>query len=264
MRDGKAHAPKRKAGGTSFVRPAARYATLAQALLEDIQAGRYSVGSQLPTEAELQARYDVSRHTVRQALRELKDLGVISSHPGIGTLVRARGYTPNFVHDASTVEDLLQLTKQTRMKVLSSQHVIADAALAAFLPCGEGQQWLTLVMLRFLPRHTIPIAHLRIYMRPEFSSIVAKIERTHLPLFRMIEQDHGQKLREIRQEITAIALDAEEAAALEAAPGSHALQVLRRYYNDQGRLTQVAVAKYPGGRFTHTSTFRLRPMSGDT
>lgn len=248
---------------TVYARPAARYATLAQTLIEEIQSGRYSVGSQLPTESELQERFDVSRHTVRQALRELKDLGIISSHPGVGTLVRARTSMPNLVHDASTVEDLLQITKQTRMKILESKDVIADAPLAAFLLCGEGQQWLKLTMLRFLPNYTIPIAHLTTYIRPEFSSIVRKIEQVDLPLFRMIEQDHGQKLREIKQEITSIALSEDEAAAVEAERGFHALQVLRRFYNAQNRLTQVTVGKYPGGRFTHTAAFRLRRPQSD-
>lgn len=262
-RERNGRAGQRRDLGALFARPAARYATLAQALLKDIQAGRYRVGSQLPTEQELQSRFDVSRHTVRQALRELKDLGIISSHPGIGTMVRAQSHLPNLVHDASTVEDLLQITKQTRMKVIKSEEVIADAHLAALLPCGEGQQWIVLTMLRFLPKYAIPIAYLRTYIRPEFCSVVAKVEKSNVPLFRLIERDHGQRLREIKQEMTSVSLDATEAKLVEAEPGFHALQILRRFYNDQDRLTEVTIAKYPGGRFTHTAAFRLRTSNRD-
>lgn len=241
-----------------FARPASRYATLAQALFEEIQSGQYNIGSQLPTESELQERFDVSRHTVRQALRELKERGVISSHPGVGTVVRSQSTAPNFVHSAGTIEDLLQVTRQTRMKILESKNVIADRALAEFMPCSTGQQWLKLTMLRFLPNYKIPIAHLVTYIRPEFSSIIPKVEHADLPIFRLIEQDHGVKLREIKQEITAVMLGKEEAKKVEARAGFHALQVLRRFYTDQDRLTQVTTAKYPSGRFTHTAVFRLR------
>ena len=45
-----------------------RYAQVAQALIEDIQAGRYPVGTLLPTEQELCRQFDISRHTVREAM----------------------------------------------------------------------------------------------------------------------------------------------------------------------------------------------------
>ncbi|MBU2409601.1 MAG: GntR family transcriptional regulator, partial [Gammaproteobacteria bacterium] len=48
------------------------YASLAQALTRDIAQKRYPVGGLLPTEDAIASRYGVSRHTVRQALRELK------------------------------------------------------------------------------------------------------------------------------------------------------------------------------------------------
>jgi GntR family transcriptional regulator len=53
-------------------RPASRYSTLARVLTGEIESGRYKVGQKIPTEAELQQRFDVSRHTVREALRDLK------------------------------------------------------------------------------------------------------------------------------------------------------------------------------------------------
>lgn len=247
----------------SYSQPVARYATLARALLADIQAGRYQVGAQLPTELELCERFGVSRYTVRQALRELKDIGVISTRQGIGTLVRAQPTVPNLIYSANTVEDLLQITKQTRIQLLSVKDVIADEALAEFLPCRVGQQWIILSQLRFLPTFTIPVAYLTTYIRSEFANIIPRIGVEDLPIFRMIEQEHGQRLGEIQQEIVSIALGAEEAKAVGAEPGFHALQMTRRFFDERDRLTQVTIASYPGGRFTHTSTFRLKRGGDD-
>ena len=58
------------------------YAALATLLIQDIRDGKYRPLSTLPTEKELGERYGVSRQTVRQALRSVRDLGLISSHEG--------------------------------------------------------------------------------------------------------------------------------------------------------------------------------------
>ena len=53
------------------------YERVARELVEAISSGRYPLGSRLPTELELCAQFGASRNTVRAALRELQDLGLI-------------------------------------------------------------------------------------------------------------------------------------------------------------------------------------------
>ncbi len=63
------------------------YQQLATIFIEKIENGEYVAGSQLPTEAELQKQYDVSRVTVRQALKTLADRELIERRTGKGTFV---------------------------------------------------------------------------------------------------------------------------------------------------------------------------------
>ncbi|MFT4007442.1 MAG: GntR family transcriptional regulator [Lacrimispora sp.] len=49
-----------------------KYEFLAKQLKERIETGVYRKGERLPTENELAKSYDISRHTVRQALVKLK------------------------------------------------------------------------------------------------------------------------------------------------------------------------------------------------
>ena len=65
---------------------------IAQTLANDIVSGLYPIGSHLPTEMELMAQYDVSRHTVREALDELVTLGLIVRKPRQGTRVVSTGH----------------------------------------------------------------------------------------------------------------------------------------------------------------------------
>jgi GntR family transcriptional regulator, N-acetylglucosamine utilization regulator len=63
------------------------YQQLKAAILQEIQAGRWKPGDRLPTEDELIARFRVSKITVRQALRELAQMGYIRRAQGRGTFV---------------------------------------------------------------------------------------------------------------------------------------------------------------------------------
>jgi len=64
--------------------------TIALSLTEDIAEGRYGEGDRLPTEAQLAATHGVNRHTVRRALADLADQGLVHARRGAGVFVAAR------------------------------------------------------------------------------------------------------------------------------------------------------------------------------
>ncbi|MCE8544939.1 phosphonate metabolism transcriptional regulator PhnF [Ruegeria pomeroyi] len=64
--------------------------TIALSLTEDIAECRYGEGDQLPTEAQLAATHGVNRHTVRRALADLADQGLVHARRGAGVFVAAR------------------------------------------------------------------------------------------------------------------------------------------------------------------------------
>src|ERR1700736_5102922 len=63
------------------------YLQILRSLKDEIVRGVYPVGSQLPTEEELCERFSVSRYTVREALRRLRDDHLVASRRGAGTTV---------------------------------------------------------------------------------------------------------------------------------------------------------------------------------
>jgi GntR family phosphonate transport system transcriptional regulator len=60
------------------------------ALTADIAEGRYDTGDKLPTEAQLAAKYGVNRHTVRRALAEMSDQGLVHARRGAGVFVASK------------------------------------------------------------------------------------------------------------------------------------------------------------------------------
>lgn len=69
---------------------ASKYKVLADRLREAIYAQEWKNGGRLPTEAELCARFSVSRQTVRSALHLLTEEGLVSARRGSGTYVTGR------------------------------------------------------------------------------------------------------------------------------------------------------------------------------
>ncbi len=85
-----------------------RYAQVARDISEGIASGRYPVGSQLPTEAELCERYAASRHTVRSAMRELQELGLVSRNKKAGTKVEASPASSGYRISLASIDELSQ------------------------------------------------------------------------------------------------------------------------------------------------------------
>lgn len=239
------------------------YATLAQALLRDIAQKRYPVGSLLPTEDALANRYGVSRHTVRQALRELKEEGVISSHRGVGTLVRAPSEQPRVFGGIHTVADLLQFVESTEMRVIGRKEIIADAAFSAQFNCKQGQAWQLLTLLRTVAHQKRPLGHIQVYLRPEHAHALSADKLFQRPIYELLQERCGVRIVEVLQEITAVNLAADVARDLKAPEGQAAMRITRHFLDRSGATVQVSVGHYPSGLYTQTSRFRAHRSDRD-
>ena len=69
----------------------AKYKQVADSLVRRIQAGEIGNGARLPGENDLARTYEVSRSTVRQALANLKQAGLIETWTGAGSFVSYDG-----------------------------------------------------------------------------------------------------------------------------------------------------------------------------
>jgi DNA-binding GntR family transcriptional regulator len=77
-----------------------KYQRIADDLRARISSGEYPPGSQLPTKAELMARYGVAVNTVERAVDELRKAGIVETLQGAGMFVReppADGHSPEYL-----------------------------------------------------------------------------------------------------------------------------------------------------------------------
>ncbi|MDM0116025.1 GntR family transcriptional regulator [Variovorax sp. J22R133] len=233
------------------------YAALAGILSRDIRGGKHQPASVFPSEKELTERYGVSRQTVRQALRVLRDQGLISSHPGIGTIVRDAAQGRDRFNAVNSTEELLQFVGDTEMHAVSRREILVDAELAARLDCEPGSLLSEVAFLRKTPGAELPMSYVLIYVHPRYAAAQETPLVSSSPIYQNIERMFGVRVHEIRQDVTATLLDDKLAKVLEAMPGEAALQMTRYFYDENKTLIQVSISYYPSSRYTQSARFRV-------
>jgi DNA-binding GntR family transcriptional regulator len=234
------------------VRP--RYQRVADDLTKRIGSGRYPVGGYLPTEMELCEQYGISRHTVREALRQLRDAGLISRRRRVGTEVVARTPKPSYRQPTNSIGDLLQYAEETQLSVLETKEITCDAALAELLECREGTRWLRVNSLRAVPGDPRPVCMTTAYIDVRFPDLAKHLEELTGPISAMLEREYGVRIARIEQSIQAVRLGKRQAKLLRAVDGGPALRAIRKYYDRNGRLIELSNAIHPGERFSYVTS----------
>jgi GntR family transcriptional regulator len=126
----------------------ARYRTIAADITAKIRAGTYAPGEALPPQRELSASYGVTLMTLRQALRQLSDDGLIVQKAGHGTFVAPSHLAYQLGSLRSLADDLRQQGHEVRTVVLGRALRRTPTRVAAQLRVRSGDAALRLERLR--------------------------------------------------------------------------------------------------------------------
>lgn len=235
-----------------------RYAQVARELAEGIGSGRFPVGSTLPRELELCEHYGASRHTIRAAIRELQDLGLVSRKKKAGTRVEATSPSSGYRQSLASVEDLVQFGVEHTRVVKKIEDVVVDRASARDLGCPTGSKWLRISSLRMSTSSgSVPIGWTDVYVDPAYSDL-RNVVRKHpdVLISDLIEQRYGRRIAEIRQDVQAVLLKPALAKTLGEDAGAAALRILRRYLDQAGETVEISLTIHPADRFTFSMRLR--------
>jgi DNA-binding GntR family transcriptional regulator len=232
------------------------YLQVVQVLKDEIVRGVYPVGSQLPPEAELRKRFSVSRYTVREALRRLREDNLVSSRQGSGTTVASPRPAESYVHEVMSINDLVAFATGARLSVQSIELITVDRKLASYIGVKSGEEWLAVRGYRNANGSGLPVCWTEVYINREFAAVGRLLQRHSGTIFHLIEDLFGQSIVEVSQEIGAAAMSAEMAEGLQAKGETMALEVRRIYKMASGKTAQIAINTHPASRFRHAMTMR--------
>jgi len=237
------------------------YAQVAQSLTEGIRSGLYPVGELLPTELALCELYGTSRPTIRAALAELQSLGMVSRRKRVGTRVEGTSVAAGYTQSLASLEDLTQMAAHQKRVVQATEAIVADTALATEIGCTAGSHWMRIDMLRLGadedPSH--PIGITRVYVAAAYADIPKLLRKSPRALIStLIETHYGRRIAEVEQTVQAVAIPEALAATLDAAVGSPALKITRRYLDRANELVEATVTVHPGDRLVSKSRLLRR------
>ncbi|MEA3091120.1 MAG: GntR family transcriptional regulator [Caballeronia sp.] len=119
------------------------YTDVARELRKRVKDQVYAPGSKLPSMAELCASFGVSAITIRNAVRELAQEGLVSGHQGLGVFVRKKGHIHRVLAgnpQRSIGEEIGRAGYTARIEELSYTQLRADAETATALGVRRGTQ----------------------------------------------------------------------------------------------------------------------------
>lgn len=203
------------------------YRQVREDLIRRVLKGEWGPGAMLPSEKQLAEEYGHSQGTVRKALMQLFDEGLVIRRSGRGTFVASHGgqYKPASFHPiydnngGRVVEDMSLYVR--------CEQTVAEERVAAGLDIATGSEVSRILRLRRSGGRTavVETTYLPDELCPDAYSLVRR-ERPH-SLYALLEQAYNILVTDVDERVRARLVTDDEAALLEIAPQSPVLEIER-------------------------------------
>ncbi|GGK99219.1 GntR family transcriptional regulator [Streptomyces flaveus] len=221
---------------------AARHEEIAEELRRAIDREEYTVGSRLPTETDLAARYEVSRGTVRQAVAALTSEGLIGSRQGARRVVLASRRSQTFEELRSFAQWARAMGREATGHVVSSTYRPATPEDSVRLQLTAGTQVLHVLRVRGLDGE--PVLLERTVYADWISPAVERVEPDCPSVTQRLYEDTGLVFAYGEHVIDAVAAGAQDADLLGIRRTSPLLRVRRVTTTREGRPVEWSDDRY--------------------
>jgi GntR family transcriptional regulator len=229
--------------------PLPLYYQLKKLLLAKIESGVLKPGDILFTESQMQEQYDVSRTTVRQALKELEDAGKIVRQRGRGTFVAK----PKVSHSPEQYPDLADhMVKQgltPGWSLLGASWVIPPEDIAKQLNLAAGHKAFCLRRLRL--ENDDPIGYHVAYVSPNFATAIDETAFLDGGSLRYLREQNILETSIANRILEAVPASMEDAAVLNCSKGDALLQIRRIVLSADNLPIEIFRGVYLGSRFQY-------------
>lgn len=232
-------------------RPSSPYAKVKHYLKQELTRGRWPPGALMPSEAELVARFGVSRMTVNRALRELATEGFVERVQGVGTFAAQL----HRISSTLTIRDLHEEIEARGHRHEAEVHLVraerAPAELAERLDLPEGGEVFHSIIVH--RENGAPIQCEDRYVNPACAPEYLGVDFSQTtPTNYLLSV---APLSEAHYSIEASAPTAQEARLLGIGRADPCLVVVRRTMS-RGRPVTIARLVHPGSRYALEGRFQ--------
>lgn len=219
---------------------------ISDALRRQIESGELPAQSAIPSERELAQQLGVSRMTVRAAIEDLVDEGLLIRRQGRKTIVadekinRAAGFT-------SFSEEMRLRGWQPNSVVRQITALLADVATAAQLNLPVGARVILIERLRFADDE--PLAHEFVHLPYSRFPDLSGMDLANSSLYELLENRYGVRPVYAEESVEAVLMSAQEAHLFGLEPGSPALLTRRITRDESDTVVEAATTLYRGDRY---------------
>ncbi|MFF0426282.1 GntR family transcriptional regulator [Streptomyces sp. NPDC004520] len=225
---------------------------VSQSLRASILGRTPDASLRLPTEEQLAAHYGVSVLTMRQALKELEEEGLISRHRRRGTFIEpgARRSTPRRL--LGSIDAIVAQQSGERTTVLGHGAEPVPGELAEYFP--DVPEVVAYRRLRSDGETGEPTNWAENAVRPELAAAIDPADLERWPMTKVLRDVVGVRISRITDTVEARLADPETAGLLRVPLLSPILHYTGVTYDEDGRVVDVARIRYRGDRFSFTVT----------
>ncbi|WP_308633908.1 GntR family transcriptional regulator [Paenibacillus silvisoli] len=197
------------------------YMQLKQAIKDEIQNGAWPLNTAIPTEQELSGRFSVSRATVRQAVSELVNEGLLVRQQGRGTFVSKPKIETSLRNFYSFTEDMIAQGRQPGSIVLEFEIVMPKPAVAEKLELTSNELVIKFIRLRLVDGDVIMLE--TTYLPHSLFPNLTQEDVTLHSLYSLMEERYGMKVQKAVESFEPVLVDPFASKLLEVSAGSPAL-----------------------------------------
>ncbi|MFE7289544.1 GntR family transcriptional regulator [Streptomyces noursei] len=206
----------------------------------------------LPTEDALAAHYGVSVLTMRQALKELEEEGLISRHRRRGTFIEPHARRAAPVRLLGSVDAIVAQQSGMSTVVLGHGPVPVPTELAEYFP--DMTEVAGFRRLRSDEETGEPTNHARNFVRPDIAARIDLADLERWPMTKVLRDAVGIRIGRITDTVEARLADPETARLLNVPLLSPILHYTGITHDESGQVLDIAQIHYRGDRFSFTVT----------
>lgn len=234
------------------------YAQVERVLASEILSGVLAPDTQLATEDNLIARFQVSRTTVRKAVQNLMARGLLEIRRGKGTFVSRPKISPDITQLTGFVEDMEALGHHPTARLLSKETQIATPDVAHHLALAPGSMVVRIERIRLADG--LPISFDETYLPLEIGTQIITNNLDAEPIFTLLEQKYNIPLLEADYRLEAQSAPPSVAQALGIAEGSPLFVIERTSYSADQRPVDYEKLHYRGDMVRFVTRLARKPV----
>lgn len=218
-------------------------------------------GSSFPGEFELMREFNVGRVTIRRALSNLVNDGLISRSPGRGTTVRGNPIevvvNKGAFQSPGLLANLVSVSLGTKVRVVTFENLAASFSVANALQLSQDGRVQKTVRVRSTKNG--PVSHITTFVPQHLASGITKQGLSKKPILTLLEES-GLTIGMAQQNVSAKLADAQVAILLDVSLGSALLSVRRLVFDAEERPIQLLFGLYRPDRYQYE--MKLSRMGG--